>query len=205
MTCQLRLYQAERNMAWNLRSKAVSTKISFLSRGWVIRSPPPVPCEQVRHVLADQRQNLGQRAAISGVPLSWASRSLTVRGPLREGSPRVGDPIGGCVRLDESLRTFVCVLALLRSEYGRGPLAPARVPVLHHFVMFAHGSGFPFTDAISQKLRAVCLSEATVSNHRESPDTVAPHSVPPPVPTTHSVVVVASRPRLADNRPPPPE
>jgi len=33
MTCQLRLYQAERNMAWNLRSKAVSTKISLPPQG----------------------------------------------------------------------------------------------------------------------------------------------------------------------------
>src|SRR5260370_650182 len=31
MTCQLRLYQAERNMAWNLRSKAVSTNLCGLS------------------------------------------------------------------------------------------------------------------------------------------------------------------------------
>ena len=91
---------------------------------------PLVPREPVRRVLADQHQHLGPLSAISQGQLSWVSRSLTVREPLLDGFPRVGGPIGGCVRLDESLRTFVCVLALLRSEYGRGSLALARVPAL---------------------------------------------------------------------------
>src|SRR6266702_4612975 len=127
-TCQLRLCQAERSMAWNRRSKAVSTKISFLSRGWVMAKAPLVPREPVRRVLADQHQHLGQLSAISQGQLSWVSRSLTVREPLLDGFPRVGGPIGGCVRLDESLRIVVCVLVPLRSEYGREPLALAHAP-----------------------------------------------------------------------------
>src|SRR6266568_8156005 len=89
---------------------------------------PLVACEQARRVLVDQRRHLGRQAAILEMQLSWASHSLTVRGPLLDGYPRVGGPIGGCVRLDESLRIVVCVLAPLRSEYGREPLALAHAP-----------------------------------------------------------------------------
>src|SRR5712692_9342975 len=39
----------------------------------------------------------------------------------------VGDPIDGCVRLDESLRIFVSGLVLLHSGCERVPVAPGRL------------------------------------------------------------------------------
>ena len=60
--------------------------------------------------------------------------------------------------------TNLCGLSFACSPYFALNTSADLSPLLaclfcHHFVMFVHGIGFPFTDAISQKLRAVCLSD----------------------------------------------
>src|SRR5450755_1034464 len=103
MTCQLRLSRAERNIAWNRRSKAVSTKMSFPKRGWVMAVDPLGMYERVRYEPDDQGLHLGRQVAVLDWQFFWPRRLLTVRALLWDGCPGVGDPIDGCAHLLESL------------------------------------------------------------------------------------------------------
>src|SRR5438128_541290 len=86
---------------------------------------PLASCEYVTCGLDDQGRYPGQQAAGPQVQAAWTPGSLTVRAPLLDECLPFDDPIDGSVRLDESLRLFVCVLPPLRPGYGREPLAPA--------------------------------------------------------------------------------
>src|SRR5438093_9103426 len=85
MTCQLRLCRAERSIAWNRRSKAVSTKISFPKRGWVMAAAPLGMCERVRYEPDDQGPHPGWQVPVSGWLFSWIQHLLTVRALLWDG------------------------------------------------------------------------------------------------------------------------
>src|SRR5215469_1572671 len=90
------------------------------------RAPLAARSEYVTCGLVDQGRHPALPAAGPQVLLAWERGSLTVRAPLLDECLPVDGPIGGSVRLDESLRLFVCVLPPLRPGYGREPLSPVR-------------------------------------------------------------------------------
>src|SRR6266540_240034 len=130
ITCQERLCQAERSIAWKRFSNAVSMKISLRKREWVMAVAPLASCERVRYVLDDQVRHPGQPPAVLRLSGSAPRYSLIAQLlPLYE-CLGIADPIDDLARFDESLR----------------------------LVAFAHGSGFPLTDATSHELWTVCFS-----------------------------------------------
>src|SRR2546430_1043180 len=76
---------------------------------------PLASCEYGTCGLDDQGRHPGQLATGLQVQMAWAPGSLTVRAPLLDECLPFDGPIDGSVRLDESLRLFVCVLPPLRA------------------------------------------------------------------------------------------
>src|SRR6266487_2917220 len=118
MRCQERLSQASCSIAWNLRAKAVSMKMSFLKGECVIVAAPlATRSERVRHVQDDQVRHPGRLAVGSRVQVSWPRYLLSAQRRWLDECPGVGDPIDGFARFDESLRCGVCVLTLVLATW----------------------------------------------------------------------------------------
>src|SRR6266516_1875958 len=121
ITCQLRLSQASCSIAWNLRAKAVSMKMSFLKGECVIvAAPQALHSEQVRHGQDDQVRHPGQLSGGSRVRVSWPRCSLSAQKRWLDECPGVGDPIDALARLDEFLHFGDGEQSPLRSECERG-------------------------------------------------------------------------------------
>src|SRR6266702_1866890 len=70
--CQERLSQASCSIAWNLRAKAVSMKMSFRKGECVIvMAPQALRSEQVRHGQDDQVRHPGVPAGALAGPIAW--------------------------------------------------------------------------------------------------------------------------------------
>src|SRR5579864_7069345 len=98
MICQERLCQAKRSIAWKRFSKAVSTKISCLKRGWVMAAAPLAACEYVMGGLDDQGRHLGVPAVVVRLSVFSPRYSLIAQALRLDECLPVGGPIGGCVR-----------------------------------------------------------------------------------------------------------
>src|SRR6266487_2182735 len=141
MTCQERLCQAERNMAWNLRAKAVSMNGYVLKGEGVMLTIPLTSGASVRYGQDDQRRHLELLSSFWGEPVSSSRCPVSAQRLRRGGSLPVGDPIDVLARLHESRCYDVSAHALLRPEYANGPLAlaNARVSPASHRVYAWHG------------------------------------------------------------------
>src|SRR5712691_9572702 len=127
MRCQERLSQASCSIAWNLRAKAVSMKMSFLKGECVIvMAPQALHSEQVRHGQDDQVRHLERLVVGSRVQVSWPRYLLSAQKRWLDECPGAGDPTDALAHLLESLCFDGGEPFLLRPECEHGLTALAR-------------------------------------------------------------------------------
>src|SRR6266571_1610418 len=127
MRCQERLSQASYSIAWNLRAKAVSMKMSFLKgEDVIVLAPQALRSEQVRHGQDDQVRHPGVPTVALVEQVSWPRYSLSAQKRWPDECPGVGDPIDVLAHLLEFLCFGDGVPPVLHPEYE-----PERATLVH--------------------------------------------------------------------------
>src|SRR5436853_157840 len=105
---------------WKRFSNAVSTKMSFLKRGWVMGATPLATCARVAHDTLGQARHPGRPPAGRRLALSWPRHSLIAQRLRQDECPGVGGPIDALAHVLASLCCGDGALPPLRPAYERG-------------------------------------------------------------------------------------